>query len=113
MLPVRSPVPGGAITDVTLLEDGRASLIVASSTGPVERQAWILDSAGAEVVRVGSTLRQDNPPAGVVVAPDGQHRVMLVRGTPATANTQATSDRLLVEGPEGTRPLLPGRHPRW
>jgi hypothetical protein len=106
MLPIRSPVPGGAITDVTLLEDGRASLIVASPAGPVERQAWILDPAGAGLERVGSALRQEVPPAGVVVAPDGQHRVMLMRGT-ATANTRATADRLLIDGPEGTRPLLP------
>jgi hypothetical protein len=107
VLQVRSPVPGGAITDVTLLGDGRASLIVASPAGPVERQAWVLDPAEAEMVRTGSPLRQDNPPAGVVVAPDAQHRVMLMRGTPATANTRAASDRLLVDGPEGTRPLLP------
>jgi hypothetical protein len=107
VLPIRSPVPGGAITDVTLLGDGRATLIVASPAGPVERQAWILDPAGAEMVRVGSALRQDNPPAGVVVAPDGQRRVMLMRGTPATPNTRATADRLLVDSPEGTRPLLP------
>jgi PEGA domain len=109
VLPVRSPVPGGAITDVTLLRDGRASLIVASPSGLVERQAWILDPAGAEVVRIGSALRQDNPPAGVVVAPDGQHRVTLMRSTPATPNTRATADQLLVDGSEGTRPLLPER----
>ncbi|HEY1298494.1 MAG TPA: hypothetical protein VGJ60_35880 [Chloroflexota bacterium] len=107
VVPVRPPVPGGAITDVTLLADGRASLIVASPAGPVERQAWILDPAGVDLERVGSALRQDNPPAGVVVAPDRQHRVMLIRGTPATANTRPTADRLVVEGPEGTRPLLP------
>jgi hypothetical protein len=107
VLPVLSPVPGGEITDVTLLGDGRASLIVASPAGPVERQAWILDPAKAELERVGSAVRQDNPPAGVVVAPDGQHSVMLMRGAPATGNTRATTDRLVVDGPEGTRPLLP------
>ena len=107
VLPVRAPVPGGAVTDLQLLADGRLALAIASAATPTERQAWLLDPARAHLERVGPATRDDVPPAGVVVAPDGQRRVALVRGAAATPTTPATADVLLLDGPEGRRPLLP------
>ncbi len=106
VLPVRPPLPGSAITDLQVLADGRLGLAVASLVGPNERQAWIFDPAQASVQRIGPALREDAPPAGEVVAPDGQHSIALVRGVAAASNSPATADNLLLDGPEARRPLL-------
>jgi hypothetical protein len=105
VLQVRAPLPGGAITDLTVLEDGRLALAVASAAGPGARRAWVLDPGQARVERVGPATHDDAPPAGVVVAADGQHSAVLMRGA-ATATGPAAPDTLLLDGPEGRRPLL-------
>src|SRR5712692_452358 len=107
VLAVRAPMPGGVITDLQVLADGRLDLAVASPAAPAERQAWLLDPTLAHLERVGPATRDDPPPAGVVVAPDGQHRVTLVRGATATPGAPATADVLVLDGPEGSRSLLP------
>jgi hypothetical protein len=107
VLAVRAPVPGGVITDVQLLADGRLDLAVASPAAPSERQAWLLDPMLAHLERVGPATRDDPPPAGVVVAPDGQHRVTLVRGAAAKPGAPATADTLVLDGTEGSQSLLP------
>ncbi len=106
-VPVRAPLPGGAVTDVQVLGDGRVAVAVASTAAPNERQAWLLDPAWAHLERVRPAMRDDVTPAGIVVAPDGQHTVVLVRGVASVASSPTTADVLLVDGPEGRRPLLP------
>jgi hypothetical protein len=106
LLPVRPPLPGSAITDIEVLADGRLGLALASLVGPNERQAWIFDPAQASVQRIGPAVRESAPPAGEVVAPDGQHSIVLVRGAAATPNSPASADSLVLDGPKGRRPLL-------
>jgi hypothetical protein len=108
LLAVRPPLPGSAITDLQVLADGRLALAVASLVGPSERQAWIFDPAQASIQRLGPATRVSGPPAGEVVAPDGQHTILLLRGATATANSPATADSLQLDGPDGRRPLLGG-----
>src|SRR5438874_1981482 len=96
---VRPPLPGGAITDLQVLADGRLGLAVASLVGPTERQAWVFDPAQASLQRVGQATRDAAPPAGVIVAPDGQHAIALMRGAAATSSTPATPDSLVLDGP--------------
>jgi hypothetical protein len=106
LLAVRPPLPGSAITDLQVMADGRLALAVASLVGPTERQAWIFDPAHASIRRLGPATRVSAPPAGEVVAPDGQHTIVLLRGATATANSPATADSLQLDGPDGRRPLL-------
>jgi hypothetical protein len=100
-LGVRSPLPGSAITDLKVLADGRLGLAVASLVGPNERQAWIFDPAQARLQRIGPAVREGTPPAGEVIAPDGQHTIALLRGAAATPNGPAGADSLLLDGPAG------------
>jgi hypothetical protein len=107
VLPVRAPVPGGALTDVQVLADGRLALAVASIAAPNERQAWLLDPAHAHLERVSPPMVNDARPAGMVTAPYGQHTVALVRGAASAPSASNASDVLLLYGPEGRRPLVP------
>ena len=56
--------------------------------------------------RLGPATRESAPPAGEVLAPDGQHTIALLRGASATSDSPATADSLRLDGPEGRRPLL-------
>jgi hypothetical protein len=81
-------------------------LAVASLVGPSERQGWIFDPAQASIQRLGPATRESAPPAGEVLAPDGQHTIALQRCASATPDSPATADSLQLNGPEGRRPLL-------
>ena len=50
VLPVRAPLPGGALTDLQVLANGHLALAVASAAAPTERQAW-LDPTRAHLER--------------------------------------------------------------
>src|SRR2546421_648048 len=77
VLPTGPRLPGSAIADRQVLADGRMGLAVAGLVGPNERQAWLFDPVQASVQRIGSPVRGGAPPAGEVVAPDGQHAIPL------------------------------------
>ena len=87
------------------MADGRLALAVASLVGPRERQTWIFDPAQASIQRLGPATRDNAPPAGKVLAPDGQHTIALQRGASAKSDSPATADSLQLDGPEGRRPL--------
>ncbi len=66
VLAVRAPVPGGVITDLQVLADGRVDLAVASLAAPAERQAWLLDPTLAHLERVGPATRDDLLPPSLM-----------------------------------------------
>jgi len=108
VLPVRAPLPGGALTDLQVLADGRLALAVASAAAPTERQAWLLDPTRAHFERVGPTTRDNTPPAGTSSSPLAPPPTMQSPGSPAHRARCATPfsppwSRLRATMPSGAR----------